>query len=303
MTLLSGPYHLPDFVDRQIALFLQSGDAPAFDFLQPDGEPALVPPSSISWMVFKNPLSLFVGGVAAVIMEFAVPGVRSGVWDHSSFRNRPVERLQRTGLAAMVTVYGAETRAREMIAHVVRKHEKVTGTTDQGVPYSASDVALLNWVQATAIFGFAEAYSRYVRPLERSQMDRCFAEGKAAAMLYGAVGAPQSVEDFERLVVQTEPHMNASPIVFEFLEIINKAPALPAPVLPLQRLLVRAAVDIVPDPIRRIVGLDHSYGLKSWQRPIVHRGARLADRIVLADAPPAQSCRRLGLPADYLYRS
>ena len=108
----------------------------AFDFLQPDGEPALVPPTSISWRVFKNPVSLFVGGVAAVLMEFAVPGVRSGVWDHSSFRDRPVERLQRTGLAAMVTVYGAESRARKVIAHVVRKHDMITGTTEQGERYS-----------------------------------------------------------------------------------------------------------------------------------------------------------------------
>jgi uncharacterized protein (DUF2236 family) len=57
----------------------------AFDFSQPAGEPALTPPDGVSWRVFANPVVLFVGGVAAVLLELAEPSVRSGVWDHSSF--------------------------------------------------------------------------------------------------------------------------------------------------------------------------------------------------------------------------
>jgi hypothetical protein len=47
------------------------GDQSSADFLRPAGEAALVSPDSVSWRVFKNPLSLFIGGVAAVIMELA----------------------------------------------------------------------------------------------------------------------------------------------------------------------------------------------------------------------------------------
>jgi len=43
------------------------GDQSSTDFLRPAGEAALVSPDSVSWRVFKNPLSLFIGGVAAVI--------------------------------------------------------------------------------------------------------------------------------------------------------------------------------------------------------------------------------------------
>ena len=64
-------------------------------------------PDSVSWRVFKNPISLFIGGVAAVIMELAGPRVRTGVWEHTTFRVDPIRRLRRTGLAAMVTIYGA----------------------------------------------------------------------------------------------------------------------------------------------------------------------------------------------------
>jgi len=76
----------------------------AFDFTQPAGEPALAPPGGVSWRVFANPVSLFVGGVAAVLLELAEPSVRSGVWDHSSFKQNPGLRLRRTGFAAMMTV-------------------------------------------------------------------------------------------------------------------------------------------------------------------------------------------------------
>ncbi|MEO4042305.1 2OG-Fe(II) oxygenase family protein [Hoeflea sp. CAU 1731] len=84
MMKLSGPYHLPQFLDQQIAALFQGGEIPAFDFSKPAGEPALAPASSVSWVVFKNSVSLFIGGIAAVIMEFALPGVRSVVWDHYS---------------------------------------------------------------------------------------------------------------------------------------------------------------------------------------------------------------------------
>jgi hypothetical protein len=56
-----------------------------------------VSPDSISWRVFKNPLSLFIGGAAAVIMELAEPRVRTGVWEHTAFRVDPIRRLRRTG--------------------------------------------------------------------------------------------------------------------------------------------------------------------------------------------------------------
>src|SRR5471030_2530201 len=99
------------------------------DFASPRGEAALVSPDSVSWRVFKNPIALFVGGVAAVVMELAEPSIRAGIWEHSSFRRDPVGRLQRTGLAAMTTVFGPRSVAESMIARVVRMHSTVMGTT------------------------------------------------------------------------------------------------------------------------------------------------------------------------------
>jgi len=77
------------------------GDQSSADFLQPVGEAALVSPDSIS-CAFQEPLSLFIGGVAAVIMELAEPRVGTGVWEHTTFRLDPIRRLRRTGLAGSV---------------------------------------------------------------------------------------------------------------------------------------------------------------------------------------------------------
>jgi hypothetical protein len=100
---------------------------------------ALLPPHSISWRGFKNPVSLFIGGVTAVIMELAEPRVRTGVWEHTTFRVDPIRRLRRTGLAAMVTVYGPRSTAEAVIAGVRRMHDRVAGTTTPGEAYRAAE--------------------------------------------------------------------------------------------------------------------------------------------------------------------
>ncbi|MGA7454788.1 MAG: hypothetical protein WBW73_27250 [Rhodoplanes sp.] len=61
------PWPLRSSLEAAVRALLEPGDRPPIDFSQPIGEPALVSPDSVSWRVFKNPLSLFIGGVTAVI--------------------------------------------------------------------------------------------------------------------------------------------------------------------------------------------------------------------------------------------
>ena len=230
----------------------------AFDktrFVEPAGEHALVPPDSVSWRIFKNPVTLFIGGVAAVILELAEPAVRTGVWEHTDFRRDPMRRLERTGLAAMVTVYSARSVAEPMIAGVVRMHDRVEGVTPTGEPYRANDPKLLRWVQATAAYGFIEAYSRYGRALTPAEIDQAYAEGAPAAALYGAHDAPRSDAERQALFDAMRGRLEPSPILFEFLEIMRAAPIAPWPLRPVQWLLIRAAVDLTPGWVRERLGL------------------------------------------------
>jgi uncharacterized protein (DUF2236 family) len=267
----------------------------AVDFTQPAGEPSLAPHDGVAWQVFRNPVALFVGGVTAVLLELAEPRVRSGVWDHTSFRTDPLNRMERTGLAAMVTVYGARSVAETMIAGVSRMHARVAGTTPGGVAYRADDPVLLDWVQATASFGFLEAYCAFVRPLARAERDRFYAEGVPAARLYGATGAPASVADQQQQFAAMRPLLERSPIVFEFLDILQRTPIFPGPLRPLQAMLIRASVEITPGWVREILGLDARFGLRRFEAPVVRTLGRLSDRVVVPSSPPAQACQRLGV--------
>jgi len=269
----------------------------AFDFSQPAGEPALTPAGGVSWRVFANPVSLFVGGVTAVLLELAEPSVRSGVWEHSGFRHDPVMRLRRTGFAAMMTVYGPRSAAEQLIARVVRMHDHVQGKTPGGLDYRANDPRLLDWVYATAAFGFIEAYHRYVLPLSAMEKDTAFAEGKPAARLYGAAGAPGSGAAWEAMLAEAAPRLEGSDVLAEFLRLMDEAPIVPAPMRPLQRLLVRAAVHITPEPLRSLPQL-RGRGLRIGEAGLVRAMAGMAMMLPLGDTPPVQAARRLAAGRD-----
>jgi uncharacterized protein (DUF2236 family) len=300
-TRLSAPIRAR--LDVAATAFLADGKTPTIDFSKPAGEPALVSPDSLSWRIFKNPVALFVGGITAVILEFAEPRVRTGVWEHTTFRTNPVARLRRTGLAAMVTVFGARSISEPMIARVRRMHDGIAGMTPAGEPYRANDPELLSWVQATAAFGFLSAYSTYVRPLSSAERNQYFSEGREAARLYGASGAPRSEAEWQSLYQHMRPRFERSEIIFDFLRIMHRAPALPQPLRLAQGALVRAAVELTPKDARDCLGLDASFGLRPFEGAFIRRMGRRADRWVLPSSPAAQACVRMGRPADYLFRT
>ncbi len=274
---------------------------PAVDFSAPAGAPALFAPDSVSWAVMKSPVALLVGGIAAMILELAEPRVRTGVWEHTSFRTDPAGRIHRTGYAAMATIYAPEAPARALIESVNRRHERIAGVTPAGIAYRADDPELLTWVHATAAFGFLEAYRRFVRPLLPGDCDRFYAEGARAAVLYGVVDSPRSAQAMDALFAAMRPALERSQIVLDALAILYREPWLPIWARPLQGLSVRAAVEITPGWAREILGLGRLYDLPFGAEAIVRALGAAGERIVL-DAPPAQACTRLGLRKDYLYR-
>jgi uncharacterized protein (DUF2236 family) len=270
-------------------------------FALPLREEAIVPADSVSWRILKNPVALYVGGTAAVILELAEPSVRAGVWEHSSFRSSPLNRMRRTGLAAMISVYGARSVAEPMIARVVRMHASVKGATPAGVSYQANDQRLLTWVHATAAFGFAEAYHRYVETLSENRCDDFYAEGAPVSRLYGVTAAPNSSLEMKALFESMRSQLEPSPIIFEFLKIMRETKTFPNSLRWIQPILLRAAVDLIPEWLRELLGLTELYGSRAHERRLTHWAGAIADRIVLPASPAVQSCLRLGLPSNYLY--
>ena len=68
----------------------------------------------------------------------------------------------------------------------------------------------------------------------------------------------------------------------------------------MQPLLIRAAIDLTPHWLQRIVGLTDD-GLNAWEAGVVRQIGAFADRLVLETNPAVQACRRMRLSANYLY--
>ncbi len=273
------------------------------DFAAPAGAPAILGPDSVHWRIYKNPIALAVGGVAGVLLEFADPRIRSGVWAHSTFKADPIGRSRRTGMAAMVGVYGPQDAARRVIQGVNNMHARVSGATEDGETYRALDPELLDWVSATAGFGFLTAYDRFVSPVSAADKARFLAEAVPVSRLYGVRTSPASTADFLAMMAHLAPRFEPHPIVREFLSIIESGRAAPGAPKSLHRQLARASVSILPPLAREKLQLGREYDLTPMGAAAVRFLGVLADRIPIRNAPPAQACVRLGLPADFLYRS
>jgi uncharacterized protein (DUF2236 family) len=166
------------------------------------------------------------------------------------------------------------------------------GTTPDGVAYDANDPRLLDWVHATATFGFTEAYHQYVRPLSAAEKDMAFAEAGLSARLYGATGAPHAWAAWQAMLALTAPRLEGSSILADFMRMMAEAAILPAPMRWLQRLLVRAAVQITPEPVRSLPQL-RGRGLRFGEATLVRVLAWASTLLPLGDTPPVQAARRL----------
>ncbi|MBP7705059.1 MAG: DUF2236 domain-containing protein [Caulobacter sp.] len=272
------------------------------DYASPKGEAAFLHPSSMAWRIYKNPIALGIGGVAAVLLEFADARIRSGVWDHSTYKADPIGRSKRTGTAAMVGVYGPQSAARRVIQGVTNMHARVNGATPSGEAYKALDPELLDWVAATAAYGFVNAYDRFVQPLTEAEMARFWNEGSQIPSLYGVQNSPRSTADFMAMMEKLAPRFEPHPIVTEFLEIIQSGRAAPSVPKFLHRALARASVSLLPPIVREKLQLGKEFDLTFADRLALKAAGRLAERAFRADSPPAQASTRLGLPADFLWR-
>ena len=281
-----------DYAERQLEAFLYPGPAAKELFTSPPGEEALVPAEGINAEVYSVPLTVYIGGIAAVILELAEPRVRHGVWDHSIFPQDPVTRLKRTGLAAMVTIYGARSRALSMIEGINLRHGRVEGTTRCGQPYQAWDPELLTWVQATAAFGFLSAYSAYAARLSEDEWSQALGEAEASAKAYGVPNPPRSFTALKRLIDETAPRLEPSETLHEFLKLMRETPTLPPPGAALQPLFVRAAVSVVPPAIGEALELA-GYGLRFGERELVKLLVRGSRFVRLRNHPRALAAGRM----------
>lgn len=135
-------------------------------------------PDSVIRRVGNTPVTPFLGGGTAVLLQVAHPLVAAGVADHSDYQHDLWPRLARTLRALYVITFGTKAEAERAGAAVQAAHAHVRGTTRSqlgsfpaGTPYSANDPELMLWVHATLVHASLSAYQRFEHELSRAEQE------------------------------------------------------------------------------------------------------------------------------------
>ncbi len=224
---------------------------------------ALCPKGGVAWRVHADVAGMMVGGAAALLWQMLHPKALAGVWDHSDFRKNMHGRLRNTARFIAVTTYGARDQAEAAIARVRKIHDHVNGTLPDGTPYDANDPRLLAFVHVAGSAMFLAGYRRFVEPgMPRADRDTYWQEVAVIGGLLGADPLPRSEREADALAREYLLELRADERSRTVRDIILNAPPERLRLLPLQKLVMRSAVDLLPSEVRRLHGL-HSSGLAS----------------------------------------
>jgi uncharacterized protein (DUF2236 family) len=174
-------------------------------------------PASVTWRLHAD-LSAPVSGLRSLLLQALHPLAMAGVDQHSNWRDDPADRFASTSAYVLTTTYGDKAAALAAAARVRKIHERVRGTDPvTGLPYQASDPALLIWVHAALVDSGLAAADRYGSPLSDADKDRYVAEMTAVAEIIGVPpasfadgGAPASVAELDAYFAAVRPALATS---------------------------------------------------------------------------------------------
>lgn len=248
----------------------------------------LLGPGSVAWRVIGHPVSI-VGGLRSLIVQSLHPLAMAGVAQHSDYRRRPLDRLQRTSHYVAATTFGDTATAHAAAERVKRVHKRVRGTDPvTGRPYSADDPDTQLWVHCVEWHSFLAAYRAYATSrLTAAEADRYIAEGAPIAALLGIPEerVPKSVEEMRDYFAVVRPQLCVSDYTRDAIGFVLNPP-MTRDLIPLQvplRITAAAAVAITPHDLRRLAGIGQP---------------RIVDGLLRAAVPPAAAALRLPLLRD-----
>jgi uncharacterized protein (DUF2236 family) len=201
----------------------------------------------MAWRVHADLASMLFGGFCALMLQTLHPLAMAGVAGHSNFREDPTGRLRRTARFVAGTTFGGRAFVDQLVSEVRAVHSRVVGFAPDGRPYSASDPALLTWVHTTEAMSFLASYQRYgPRPLLRGEKDQYFAETAAVAHALGALEVPSSLTEARDYMRRIRPELAATDAAFETVRFVSAAPDGPVVGALAHRVVVEAAIDLLP---------------------------------------------------------
>ncbi|GAA1374283.1 EF-hand domain-containing protein [Streptomyces beijiangensis] len=154
-------------------------------------------PGSLCWGLLGQRRMLLVTG-RALVMEAALPAGGAALARHSTYRTRPLRRLEVTLESLQRLTYGdPETREREF-ARIRRVHRHINGTDEGGRPYDGLDDASRTWIAMT-LFDAMVAMERLAgRPLSPADEAQLYDEWRPIVVSFGidTSAVPQDLADY-----------------------------------------------------------------------------------------------------------
>ncbi len=191
--------------------------------------------------------SMFAGGLRALLLQSMHPLAMAAVSAHSGYRGDPWGRLRRTSYFLAITTYGAVPDAEEAIARVKGVHERVRGTSPDGVKYRASDPHLLKWVHVAEVDSFLAAHQQYgVQPLNASEQDLYVEDAALVARKLGVIDPPTTVAELRQMLDEYRPELRGTTEARQAARFMLIHPPVPWAARPAYAVLTAAAVGLLP---------------------------------------------------------
>lgn len=255
------------------------------------GDPGLCGPGSVSWRVIGD-VSVFVGGIRALLIQAAHPEVVAGVDDHSRYRDDPLGRLSRTSFYVTSATYGAMPEVVESIDRVNSAHQGVSGISHRHRAYSASTPGLAAWVHNTLTDSFLEAYQSFGGRLTAADADRFVVEQTKVGEMLGASPLPTTAGGLREWIVG-HPALAPSPGMQAAISFLQNPPISVAQKAGYQ-VLMNGAITTIPRELTTTLGLSSAPGARVSSMALV-----LGLRRIMKNSPAWQAAlERCDVPYD-----
>lgn len=197
--------------------------------------------------IVHGDVSMFIGGLRALLFQSLHPLAMAGVAAHSDYRADPWGRLQRTADFLAATTFGPASESERAIAMVKRVHERVTGLASDGRPYRANDPHLLKWVHIAEVDSFVAAHRAFGEtPLSDHEYDHYVADMAVIAERLGVVEPPRSMRQLKQQLRYYRRELDGSKEARDAARYLLFTPPLPLVVRPAYGLIGAAAVSLMP---------------------------------------------------------
>jgi len=262
---------------RRILSGDEAGRPPWVEALAGPGDSGWFTPGSTIWQV-NGSLATLVGGVRALLLQACHPLALAGVEQHSSYRDDPLGRLQRTNMFVTTTTFGQTPLAEQAIERVRTVHRSVVGTAINGQAYSAQDPRLLLWVHVGLVDSMLVAAQNFhPTPIDADEyVQQMAVVGLALGVLQPPMSETALKESLDSFSGELAGDDQARDVA-QFLQ--SPGRALPIGAWAPYAVLSRAATDLLPTSAGALLGVP--------QRQPAHRAVnRTACRALLGTLQP-----------------